>query len=212
LGVRLSRPRDLQPDDDFSEFDCGDKKLNRWARAYAHYNKRNRLNFIRVITARGGNKVLAFYALSFREIEYEKLGVLGDEFLERPPKSIPAYFICQLGVDASLQGNGIGGGLVKDIYYFVLKQSNSGIPAPLLYLDVASPSARAFWEYMGFQRCPDIAPQAMVRELAEIEDTSKLLETKPLLRLKLHLQRLRASLAKLVVNLFALLSPLGNRR
>ncbi len=211
MGVRLTGPRDLQPEDDFSSFDCGDEKINKWAKTYAHYNKRNNLNYIRVITAKGSAKVLAFYALTTREIEYSKLGILGDEFLAQPPRTVPAYFIGQFGVDRALQGQGIGSGLVKDIYKFALEQCHSGLPAPLFYLDLASRRARGFWAHMGFKRCPDIAPRAMIKELAEIEDTARLLKTNPLLKIKVFCQSLCAILAKFFVKMMDGLL-LGNRR
>lgn len=70
----------------------------------------------------------------------------------------------------------MAGGLVKDIFQFLLEQAERGIPAPLIYLDTSQQQAASFWRHMGFTLCPELGINAMVKELNDIAETAEALD------------------------------------
>jgi GNAT superfamily N-acetyltransferase len=78
--------------------------------------------------------VAGIYALTFTRLKREALGAFQSKGIKDGPPLIPAYFIGQFAVAKAYQKQGLAGGLVKDIFQFLLEQAERGIPAPLIYL------------------------------------------------------------------------------
>lgn len=176
MGLRLSQPQPLQPHHDLSDFRCGDSSIERWIKRRAHSNAENWLNRICVVIDLDTQQVAAIYALAFTTLQREALSSLRSNRLEDGPPLIPAYFIGQFAVATAYQNQGVAGGLVKDIFRFLLEQAESGIPAPLVYLDASRDEAASFWSHMGFDPCPELGEKSMVKELNKIAETAEVLD------------------------------------
>jgi GNAT superfamily N-acetyltransferase len=176
LGLRLSRPQLLQPHHDLSNFRCGDRSIERWIKRRAHSNSEKWLNRICVVIDLETQQVAAIYALTFTTLEREALGSLRSDCLEDGPPLIPAFFIGQFAVATAYQNQGVAGGLVRDIFRFLLEQAENGIPAPLVYLDASEEEAASFWRHMGFDPCPELGEKSMVKELNKIAETAEVLD------------------------------------
>ncbi len=174
--MRLSRPLPLQPHHDLSDFSCGDRSIERWLRRHAHANAKNRLNRTCVVIDEDTQRIAGIYVLLFKEIERDSLGPLLPSELADGPPIIPAFFIGQFAVATPYQNQGVAGGLVGDIYRFLLNQAETGIPAPLIYLDASQKQAESFWKHMGFTPCPDLGKNAMIKELNDIAETAEVLD------------------------------------
>lgn len=174
--MRLSRPQPLQPHHDLSRFCCGDRSVDSWIRRRAHSNAENWLNRIVVVIDEDTQQVAGIYALTFRRLKREALGAFQSNVIKDGPPSIPAYFIGQFAVATTYQKQGLAGGLVKDIFQFLLAQAETGIPAPLIYLDASQGQAASFWRHMGFTPCPELGMNAMVKELNDIAETAEALD------------------------------------
>jgi GNAT superfamily N-acetyltransferase len=176
LGLRLSPPQSLQPHHDLTGFRCGDRSIERWIKRHAHSNAENWLNRICVVIDQDTQQVAGIYALTFKQLEREALGSLRSVRLKDGPPLVPAYFIGQFAVATAYQNQGVAGGLVRDIFRFLLEQAENGIPAPLVYLDASQEQAASFWRHMGFDPCPELGENAMVKELNKIAETAEVLD------------------------------------
>ena len=174
--MRLSRPQPLQPHHDLSGFRSGDRSVDSWIRRRAHPNAENRLNRIVVVIDEDTQQVAGIYALTFTRLQREALGAFQSKGIKDGPPSIPAYFIGQFAVAKAYQKQGLADGLVKDIFKFLLEQAENGIPAPLIYLDASQQRAASFWRHMGFNPCPELGTNAMVKELNDIAETAEALD------------------------------------
>lgn len=176
MGLRLSRPQPLQPHHDLADFRCGDQSVEQWLQRNAQFNARNRLNRVCVVIDEDSQQIAAIYALTFKQLEKQKLLPSQSQLLRRGPALIPAFFIGQFAVASEYQGKGLGRGLVRDIFQFLLNQTDSGIPAPLVYLDASQENAAGFWAHMGFKPCPELGARAMVLEVSSIAETAAVLD------------------------------------
>jgi GNAT superfamily N-acetyltransferase len=176
LGLRLTRPLPLQPHHDLSGFSCGDPTIESWVKRRAHQNSENWLNRVCVVVDQDTQQIAGIYALTFKQLERKALRSLKSECIKGGPPLIPAYFIGQFAVATAYQKQGIAGGLVRDIFRFLLEQAENGIPAPLVYLDASQEQAASFWKHMGFNPCPQLGANAMVKELNDIAETADVLD------------------------------------
>jgi GNAT superfamily N-acetyltransferase len=174
--VRLSRPQPLQPHHDLSSFCCGDRSVDNWIRRRAHSNAVSRLNRIVVVIDEDTQQVAGIYALTFKQLARDALGAFQSKGIKDGPPLIPAYFIGQFAVATTYQKQGLAGGLVKDIFQFLLEEAERGIPAPLIYLDASQEQAASFWHHMGFTPCPELGRNAMVKDLNDIAETAEALD------------------------------------
>jgi hypothetical protein len=129
-----------------------------------------------VVIDKDTQQVAGIYALTFKQLERDALSSLQSKAIKDGPPLIPAYFIGQFAVATAYQNRGLAGGLVKDIFQFLLEQAETGIPAPLIYLDASQEQAASFWRHMGFNPCPELGKTAMVKELNDIAETAEALD------------------------------------
>lgn len=109
-ALGLSAPEKLNEVHDFSQFDCDENSINKFAKE-AHKQARNRNSVIYVVCEEGTNFVKGFYSLSN-----------GSVARNEPPKNmqrfsmreIPVTILGRLGVDKDYQGKGVGLDLLKD--------------------------------------------------------------------------------------------------
>ena len=103
-------------------FDCGYQVLNEYLKKYARQNHQKGIakTFV-AIRESGGMKVDGYYTLSASIIEYESL-------TESYQKKMPAYpitatLIGKLAVDNTVKGQGLGGELLADALYRIVRAS-----------------------------------------------------------------------------------------
>jgi GNAT superfamily N-acetyltransferase len=96
---------------DRAGFDCGDIELNNWFARYARQNHESggAKTFV-ATTAQLPAKVLGFYSLSPASLDYARTPAVAKRGLGR--YDVPVYRLGRLAVDRSVQGRGLGGGLL----------------------------------------------------------------------------------------------------
>jgi hypothetical protein len=133
-------------------FDCGYQVLNEYLKKYARQNHQKGIakTFV-AIRESGGNKIDGYYTLSASIIEYEFL-------TESYQKKIPTYpitatLIGKLAVDNPVKGQGLGGELLADALYRIVRASQEiGIFA--VRVDAIDLQAKEFYlkhEFIPFQ-------------------------------------------------------------
>jgi GNAT superfamily N-acetyltransferase len=133
-------------------FDCGYPVLNEYLKKYARQNHQKGIakTFV-ALQEPDGIKVDGYYTLSASIIEYEFL----PEFYKKklPAYPIPATLIGKLAVDNSVKGKGLGGELLADALYRIVRTSQEiGIFA--VRVDAIDLQAKEFYlkhEFIPFQ-------------------------------------------------------------
>jgi GNAT superfamily N-acetyltransferase len=124
-------------------FDCGYQVLNDYLKKYARQNHQKGIakTFVAVKES-GSMKVDGYYTLSASIIEYE---FLPESYQKRiPAYPIPATLIGKLAVDNSVKGKGLGGELLADALYRIVRAAQEiGIFA--VRVDAIDLQAREFY-------------------------------------------------------------------
>ena len=106
----LSAPEKLNPNHDFSQFDCGEDSINRFA-TQAHKQASFKNSVIYVVCETGTNTVRGFYTLSNGSVIRNEAPKGMQRF---STNEIPVTLLGRLGVDKGYQGRGIGLDLLQD--------------------------------------------------------------------------------------------------
>ena len=130
-------------------FDCGKEELNRFLKRYALVNQQ--ANSAQTYVVTHGQTVVGYYSLTVGGAEHETAPPRVSKGMPRYP--IPVMILARLAIDISVQGQGIGKGLLKD----ALRRSATaadiaGIRA--LFVNAKDDEARRFYEYYGFDPSP----------------------------------------------------------
>lgn len=147
MPARFGKPEPLADGHDLSHFCCDDAVLDLWLRERALNNQRMGHSRTFVVTDDGA-RVVGFYCLSAHLVERLKAG---DEFHGTdPPRSLTAILLGRMGVQNVLQGEGLGGQLVRDaIARTVLVASHIG--ARLMAIDAKTPELTGYYVRFGFK-------------------------------------------------------------
>lgn len=107
-------PRKLDKSDHVSGFSSGAEELDDWLAKYAWVNQRanNAVTYVSAIQEGKANRVIAYYAIAVASVS--KQGVPAKVAGSSPPMHIPCLLLGRLAVDYSMQGKGIGKGLLAD--------------------------------------------------------------------------------------------------
>lgn len=158
----LDPPRPLKPDDDLSDFDCGEPDLDDWLRKKAIKNEAEGASRTYIVCEARSNRVVAYYCLAAGAVQRASApgGVR-----RNMPEPIPVMVLGRLAVHRSFHGRGVGSGLLRDALLRTLQAADiAGIRALLVH--ALSPAARAFYEQRGFQRSP-VDPDTLMLRLSE---------------------------------------------
>ncbi|WP_413173561.1 GNAT family N-acetyltransferase [Anabaena azotica] len=124
-------------------FDCGYQVLNDYLKKYARQNHQKGIakTFVAVRES-GSMKVDGYYTLNASIIEYESLP---ESYQKRiPAYPIPATLIGKLAVDNTAKGQGLGGELLADALYRIVRAAQEiGIFA--VRVDAIDLQAREFY-------------------------------------------------------------------
>ena len=133
-----------------ADFDCGNQLLNNWLASYAL--AANSAHSTKVYVLENTSKsVLGYYALSMGQIEFEAGTSRMKKGLGRYP--IPIVLITRLAVDKSVQGLGVGVGLLREAVMKALIAS-VGVGAVGIAVNPIDEMARNFYLRFGFEESP----------------------------------------------------------
>ena len=136
-------------------FDCNNEMINKFVQK--NLKKRVKKNFSRAYALLDNERVIGFYTLDTFSIAKDNF-----EFENRPsglPPIVPVVKLSMLGIDRTLQGQGIGKRLLKDVLMRVYQISQlAGCTG--IYL-LAEKDAIGFYESLGFVAIKDDEPLPM---------------------------------------------------
>jgi GNAT superfamily N-acetyltransferase len=132
------------------EFDCGSEAQTSWLRRHALQADLTDSTKVRVVTRRGEQRALGYYALSAGSVELADAPERVRKGMPRYP--IPVIILTRLGVDQSEQGKGLGRALVKDAMLRAEAASHS-IGARALLIHCETQDAKDFYRRL----VPDFA-------------------------------------------------------
>jgi predicted N-acetyltransferase YhbS len=161
-AVTIRAPERLNHSHDISEFDCGEKSLTEWLKRRAIQNQQSGAAVTYVVAV--DTKVVGYYCLSSgsvaRNIATKRAG-------RNMPDAVPAMLLGRLAVDRAYQSRGIGCGMLRDAVLRVISGAKDfGIRVMLVH---ALPTAKAFYQRLGFQSSPVFEYTMMIT----IEDAIK---------------------------------------
>ena len=146
--MTLQAPEPLRADHDLSRFECGAQVLDEWLRKSAPGNEASSASRSYVVCE--GARVLAYYSLATGSVEHSHAP---GRVRRNMPDPIPVMILGRLAVDVSVQGQGIGRGLLKDAILRTLKAAQiAGIRAILVH--ALDDTAAAFYRKHGFLDSP----------------------------------------------------------
>ena len=142
------RPAVLTDSHEVSEFDCSNDVLNEWLIKRALKNQSSGASRTFVICR--DDRVVGYYALASGSVERN---VSPKSIARNMPEPIPVMVLGRLAIDARMQGQRLGAGLLKDALLRTLSVSKEvGIRALLVH--AISEEARNFYLGYGFQVSP----------------------------------------------------------
>lgn len=145
----FSSPILLNKSHDTSNFDCGVTALNNFLQNYALQNIKNKS--VRTFVAVERERVLGYYSLVAASVEHSAVPPRIKKGLGKYP--IPVILIARLAVDVSMQGKGLGKGLLKDALLRILTiTENLGVRAVLVH--AKDKKAKNFYHQFGFESSP----------------------------------------------------------
>lgn len=141
--------RALRPTDCRESFGSGTPDIDEFFRRYAGQNQfRHHLGVTYVMHVDG--RILAYATLTAGEIEPSELSAAGSS---RPlPHRAPVLRLARLGVDAAVQGRGLGTEMLHTVAD-IAAEMRARIGCVGLVVD-AKPESAAFYEVRGFRRLP----------------------------------------------------------
>ncbi|UTC74924.1 GNAT family N-acetyltransferase [Treponema sp. OMZ 792] len=147
---RLVSIKEIQQKSLLKKFDCGIEQLNEFLSRYAIKNEE--LGIGRTFVAlNANNRILGYFTLATAQVAYQEIP---DEYRDKLPKyPIPALRIARLAVDKELQGKGIGGWLLSQVFIKVIQVAD--ITGLYLIIVDAKETSKNFYEHYGFQKFMD---------------------------------------------------------
>lgn len=143
----LAPPVPLLATHDASRFDCGKAALNDWIRETA-LRSEGRTSRCYVLTQR--NSVVGFYCLAAGAVQHEGAP---RKLRHNAPNPTPVVIIGRLAVEKTLQGKGIGRGLLKDALLRVTRASDL-VGARAVIVHAVDQEAVPFYARYGFKQFP----------------------------------------------------------
>lgn len=149
MNLKLSSPQPLSAEHRLEDFACGESSLDDWLRRRALINQTTGASRTFVVTDESG-QVLAYYALAAGAVSHqESPGTIRRNM----PDPVPVMVLARLAVDQRLQGQQVGGALLKDaLQRAVSVAQNIGVRAMLVH--ALNDRARQFYAHYGFVPSP----------------------------------------------------------
>lgn len=149
MSFKLLPPQPLAAKHRLEDFSCGESSLDEWLRRRALVNQTSGASRTFVLTDEAG-RVLAYYALAAGAVSHQESP---GSIRRNMPDPVPVMVLARLAVDQRLQGQQIGGALLKDALRraFAVAQ-NIGVRALLVH--ALNERARQFYSHYGFVPAP----------------------------------------------------------
>jgi GNAT superfamily N-acetyltransferase len=150
---------------DRAAFDCGDADLNIYLQRFARQNHESggAKTFV-AVTAQDPSHVLGFYSLSPASIDFARPPAIARRGLGR--YDVPVYRLGRLAVDRTIQGRGLGGGLLLAAGKRCMAVAEE-VGGVALLIDAKGDQAARWCEGYGAVRLDD-APLSLVLPFAVI--------------------------------------------
>ncbi|WP_446720480.1 GNAT family N-acetyltransferase [Mesorhizobium sp. 131-2-5] len=150
---------------DRAAFDCGDAELNTYLQRFARQNHESggAKTFV-AVTAEDLSHILGLYSLSPASMDYARTPAIAKRGLGR--YDVPVYRLGRIAVDRTIQGRGLGGGLLLAAgkRCMAVAQEVGGVA---LLIDAKGDQAARWYEGYGAIRLND-APLSLVLPFAAI--------------------------------------------
>jgi predicted N-acetyltransferase YhbS len=154
--VTLGAPELLTAAHNVSAFDCGIAALDEWLIRRALVNQGAGASRTYVVCQ--GHTVVGYYALAAGSIEHSEAP---GRLKRNMPDPIPMMVLARLGVDRSLQGQGLGAALLRDAVLRVMQAADI-VGVRGILVDAVDDTARAFYERFGFRRSTAFPLKVMI--------------------------------------------------
>lgn len=142
---QLSKPTAITAEYETVGFSSGELMLDEWLQQRALINDQTGASRTFVVCEQ--QKIVAYYSLAAGSISHQAVSA---SVKRNMPNPIPAIVLGRLAVDQSLQGKGVGVGLLQDAVLRA-KAASEYIGARVLLVHALSDSARQFYLRFGFQ-------------------------------------------------------------
>ena len=160
----------LERSHDRKAFDCGEQVLNDYLQKYARQNHESggAKTFV-AVEASAPTPILGFYTLSPASIDYARTPAIVRRGLGG--SEVPVFRLGRLAVSVSVQGRGLGAGLLLSAGRRCLSVATE-VGGVALLIDAKSERAAVWYEGFGAVRLAD-APLTLVLPLKTIADALK---------------------------------------
>lgn len=149
MSPKLLPPQPLAAEHRLEGFSCGESTLDEWLRRRALINQTSGASRTFVVTDEA-QQVLAYYALAAGTVSHQESP---GSIRRNMPDPVPVMVLARLAVDQRLQGQQIGGALLKDaLQRAVAVAQNIGVRALLVH--ALNERARQFYTHYGFVSSP----------------------------------------------------------
>jgi GNAT superfamily N-acetyltransferase len=139
----------LRADHALNEFDCGKEDLNRFIKHHALVNQQ--AGGAQTYIGCQGDQIVGFYSLAVGSVAHSDAPARVTKGLAKHP--VPVMLLARLAVDRSVQGKGVGRGLLKDALYRTVQAADiAGIRALLVH--AKDEDARQFYTHFNFDASP----------------------------------------------------------
>lgn len=149
-GRTFDKPELLEAAHEVANFDCGNAALNDFLKRFALQNLRNQSARTYVATVR--SKVIGYYTLAAGSVRREESSARVAKGLAAHP--VPVILLARLAVDQSVQGFGVGSGLLKDALLRCLQAADI-IGCRAVVVHAKDESAALFYRRFGFEPSRD---------------------------------------------------------
>lgn len=160
----MEKPCPLKPGHKVDSFDCGEAALNSYLHKHALQSQRSHgtVTYVALLD----NKVVGYYTLLYGSISRETAPARITKGL-RGYAAVPVIILARLAIDRSMQGKGLGKGLLKDALYRALIASQlAGLRTFVTH--AKDDRARAFYEQYDFEPLPE-DPLHLYRLMSDIK-------------------------------------------
>jgi GNAT superfamily N-acetyltransferase len=145
MSLKLSPPEPLSVKHRLGDFACGESSLDEWLRRKALINQTTGASRTFVVSNEV-EEVLAYYALAAGAVSHRESP---GSIRRNMPDPVPVMVLARLAVDQRLQGQQVGGALLKDaLQRAVSVAQNIGVRALLVH--ALNDRARQFYSHYGF--------------------------------------------------------------
>jgi GNAT superfamily N-acetyltransferase len=160
-AAALTPPAALDDTHELSLFDCGEPSLNDWLRRRARGNQMAGAS--RTFVVARGDVVVGYYCLAAGAVAS---AVAPGRVRRNMPDPVPMAVLGRLAVDRTVQGRGIGRGLLQDAVRRTL-QASQVLAVRGLLVQALNEDARRFYLGCGFMASP-AEPMLLMATIADL--------------------------------------------